>query len=120
MRIPAEAKTIYHPQWPKISPDDPRLKGYTLCTIRAVCEASANYCLELTSLSLRARTGQKSAKPPGQNNGVQNQATDTEESRSSAQAEEKEAFPGGKRTRAVEGSDRTFSEWCVTLECPKW
>lgn len=90
VRIPAEAKTIYHPQWPKISPDDPRSKRYTLCTIRAVCEASANYCLELASLSLGARTGQKSATSSGLNNGVQTQAIHTEELRSSTQVEEKE------------------------------
>ena len=44
-RVPAAAKNIYHPKWPKISPDDPRLKRYTLSTVRSVCEASADYCL---------------------------------------------------------------------------
>ena len=63
-RIPAAAKSIYHPKWPKISTDDRRLKQYTLCTIRSVCEASADYCLELARSSLRPRTRQSSEGIP--------------------------------------------------------
>lgn len=63
-RIPAAAKSIYHPKWPKIYADDRRLKQYTLCTIRSVCEASADYCLELARSSLRPRTRQSSEGIP--------------------------------------------------------
>ena len=60
--IPAAAKNIYHRRWPKISPEDRRLKRYTLCTVRSICEASADYCLELARSSLRPGTCQKSAE----------------------------------------------------------
>ncbi len=60
-RIPAAAKNMYHPNWPKISRDDRRMRRYTLCTISSICEASADYCLELARSSLRSRRSQKSA-----------------------------------------------------------
>jgi hypothetical protein len=63
-RIPAAAKNIYHPNWPKISPDDQRMRRYTLCTISSICEASADYCLELARSSLRSRRAQESAEAP--------------------------------------------------------
>src|ERR1022692_4084801 len=63
-RVPAAAKNIYHPKWPKISPDDPRLKRYTLSIVRSVCEASADYCLELARASLQPETHQKLGLSP--------------------------------------------------------
>ena len=68
--VSAEAKNIYDSNWPKISPDDPRLKRHMLCTIRSACDASADYCLELARSSLEPRTLEKLAMSKGVGNGL--------------------------------------------------
>ncbi|HUE02572.1 MAG TPA: helix-turn-helix transcriptional regulator [Bryobacteraceae bacterium] len=80
-QIPAAAKNIYHHNWPKILPDDQRMRRYTLCTINSICEASADYCLELARSSFQSRRRQKSAKAPLQGESSKHLAAERAERR---------------------------------------